>query len=50
MYIKTFGTIMITTKFKSVQDNVKKHKVSRLSKISQRRNRIIKWINTQIHI
>lgn len=49
MYIKTFGTIMITTKFKSVQDNVK-NKVSRLSKISQRRNRIIKWINTQIHI
>lgn len=33
MYIKTFGTIMITTKFKSVQDNVK-NKVSRLSKIS----------------
>lgn len=28
MYIKTFGTIMITTKFKSVQDNVKNIKLA----------------------
>lgn len=28
MYIKTFGAIMITTKFKSVQDNLKNIKLA----------------------